>query len=76
MLLGRTGSLRYQPKTLLEFFGRGVKYICEGASGRELPRGSLSVQVSDTRRDLHEIENAGRKASRAVEKPQGLLEAR
>lgn len=35
MLLGRTGSLRYQPKTLLEFFGRGantfVKELQEGS---------------------------------------------
>lgn len=46
MLLDRTGSLRYQPKTLLEFSGRGAKYICEGASGRELPRGPGGPSVS------------------------------
>lgn len=35
-----------------------------------------NLQVTDTRKDLHEIEVAGREASRAMEKPQGLLTAR
>ena len=41
-----------------------------------MPQGSLTVQVTGTRRDLHKIEDARRKAPRAVEKPLGLLKAR
>ena len=62
MLLGRTQwlwdtNLRLYWCSLVGMQNKIVKELQEGS----YPRGSLTVQVSGTRRDLHEIEDAGRK---------------